>query len=353
MATSADMTRFRTQLAKRYGGRLTEKIIPYEIISTGSLTLDIAMRTGGWVRGRTHEIVGPYGSAKTTLGILGAIEHQRATKKAVGWIDMEQSFDWEWAKSLGLDTSGKMFTHIYPDNAEDVSDMLKVMSQSSLYSLIVIDSIGGMESQKAFDKDAGDVIMGKNAQIITRMVKLAAAEARKNEITVIYVNQLRANVSGMGVADIAAGPRALQYSTTFSIKMSKLSMAENILTVGTGKNIEEVGRRFKAIVQRSRVSPAGRIAEFMLKNQETKEFGPIGLDLADEAVSLGLRTGIIKQSGSKYTLPKGESFNSKALLTVGLRDNPNLVHDIRFAAISATAAEVTEETELVEEQTDD
>lgn len=347
------MTRFRTQLTKRYGGRLTEKSVPYEIISTGSLTLDIAMRTGGWVRGRTHEIVGPYGSAKTTLSILSAIEHQRATKKAVGWIDMEQSFDRTWAENLGLDTSTQMFTHIYPDNAEDVSDMLKIMSQSKLYSLIVIDSIGGMESQKAFEKDAGEVIMGKNAQIITRMVKLAAAEARKNEITVLYVNQLRANVSGMGVADIAAGPRALQYSTTFSIKMAKMGLAKNILTVGSGDNIEEVGRRFKALVQRSRVSPAGRIAEFMLKNQVTKEYGPIGLDAADEAVSLGIRMGIIARAGSKYTLPDGESFMGNALLSAGLRDNPSLIQSIRHAAINMTASEVTEETELVEEPTDD
>ena len=173
------MAQFRNQLEKRFGERLTptKKPVEHEIISTGSLTLDVAMRTGGWVRGRTHELIGPQGVCKTTMSILTAVEHQKATKKAVGWVDMEQSFDFAWAQSLGLDTSPEMFTHIYPDDSEDVADMSKIMAQSELYGLMVIDSIGGMESRKAFEKDAAESTMGRNAQVITRMVKQAATKA--------------------------------------------------------------------------------------------------------------------------------------------------------------------------------
>lgn len=348
--TPPSMSKFRDQLEKRYGSRLTpvKEQKGYEIISTGSLTLDVAMRTGGWVRGRTHEMIGPQGVGKTTLCILTAIEHQKATKKAVGWIDMEQSFDFIWAESLGLDTSPEMFTHISPDNSEDVSDMNKIMAQSELYGLIVIDSIGGMESKKAFDKDAEESTMGRNAQVITRMVKHAAVLARRNNITVIYVNQLRANLSGLGVSDIAAGPRALQYNTTFSVKLSRKGgpSADTTRKIKIGDIEDEVGRLFVAKVQRSRVSPQGRQAEFWLFNQETQQYGPVGIDKVDEAVSLGIRMGVIKQAGAFYTLPGDEkAVQGRPKVVAELRKRPEMVQTIRTEALQMVAHEVTEEEE--------
>lgn len=349
------MRKFREKLGSRYGERLTtlvEKSVQYEIISTGSITLDLATGVGGLVRGRTHELIGPPGVCKTTISILAAAEHQRATKKAVGWIDMEQSFDFEWAKSLGLDTSERMFTHIYPDDAEDVSDMLKMMGQSELFGLIVIDSIGGMESKKAFEKDAEGVTMGRNAQVITRMVKQAAAEARKNNITVIYVNQLRANLEYAG-GDKPAGPKALQYNTTMSIKLSRKSgkSADVAQTIGTGLDEHEVGRMFVAKVTRSRVSPQGKQAEFWLFNEPTKEFGLVGIDRVDEAVTIGIRTGVIKVGGAYYTPPGyDKGINGRPKLTAALKKDPATVELIRKEALALVAHEITEETETVMEE---
>lgn len=346
--TPPSMAAFRKQLEKRFGERLTEmpEVAKREIISTGSLTLDLALRTGGWVRGRTHELIGPEGVCKTTLSILTAIEHQKATGKAVGWVDMEQSFDPVWAASLGLDLSPEMFTHIYPDDSEDVSDMLKLMSQSELYGLMVIDSIGGMESRKAFEKDASESTMGRNAQVITRMVKHAAALARQNHITVIYVNQLRANLSGMGMGDIAAGPRALRYNTTMSVRLSRKGgpASETIRKVKDGEIEDEVGRLFVARVQRSRVSPQGRQAEFWLNNQATAEYGPIGIDKVDEAISIGIRMGVIKRSGAFYMLPgEDRSFQGRAKVAAELRQRPEVVETIRAEALKLVAHEVKED----------
>lgn len=348
MTPPPSMARFRDQLEKRFGDRLTDmpKVAEREIISTGSLTLDLALRTGGWVRGRTHELIGPQGVCKTTLCILTAIEHQKATKKAVGWVDMEQSFDPVWAAALGLDLSPEKFTHIYPDDSEDVSDMNKLMAQSELYSLLVIDSIGGMESRKAFEKDAADSTMGRNAQVITRMVKQAAALARQNNITVIYVNQLRANLSGLGMGDIAAGPRALQYNTTFSVKLSRKGgpASETTRKIKDGDVEDEVGRQFVAKVQRSRVSPQGRQAEFWLFNQPTSEYGAVGIDKVDEAVTIGVRMGVIKQSGAFYTLPgEDKSLQGRARLLAELKKRPEVVQTIRTEALKLVAHEVEED----------
>jgi recombination protein RecA len=347
MTPPPSMAKFREALGKRYGDRLTplKQMPPREIISTGSLTLDLAMRTGGWVRGRTHEIVGPPSACKTTLCILTAAEHQKATGKAVGWIDMEQSFDFEWAGSLGLDTSEEMFTHIYPDDAEDVSDMNKIMAQSDLYGLIVIDSIGGMESRKAFEKDAEESTMGRNAQVITRMVKQAASLARAKNITVIYVNQLRANLSYAG-QDQPSGPRALQYNTTFSVRLARKggSATDTTRKVKDGDVEDEVGRLFVAKVTRSRVSPSGRQAEFWLFNQATSEYGLIGIDKADEAVALGVRMGVVKQSGAFYTLPGDDkSIQGRAKLLAEVRKRPELMDTIRAEALKLVAHEVKED----------
>lgn len=351
------MAKFRAQLTKKYGTnrlRPVEQLVQREIISTGSLVLDIAMRTGGLVRGRTHELVGPKGAAKTTLSILSAIEHQKATDKAVGWIDMEQSFDAVWAASLGLDLSEEKFTHICPDDSEDVADMNKIMAQSELYSMLVIDSIGGMESRKAMEKDAADVVMGKNAQVITKMVKQAAVLARQNSITVLYVNQLRANLSGMG-GDIAAGPKALGYNTTFSVRMAPKGgpLSETTRTVKRNGEELKVGYKFVVRVQRSRISPQGGVDEFWLINQSTEEYGPVGIDRADEAINLGLKMGVIKQGGAYYTLPGDEKavLGREGALTA-IKSRPELIDRIRTDALKLVAHEVKEETETVLEGSD-
>lgn len=358
MPTQSSMAAFRRQLEKRFGSRLTpvEKVAPYEVISTGSLTLDLAMRTGGWVRGRTHEIVGPEGMCKTTLCILTAIEHQKTTKKAVGWVDMEQSFDFAWAESLGLDTSPEMFTHIYPDDSEDVSDMLKLMAQTDLYGLLVIDSIGGMESRKAFEKDAEESTMGRNAQVITRMVKQAATLARSGKITIIYVNQLRANLSYTG-ADVPAGPRALRYNTTMVVRMAKKSGAAAQVTITEKGQVKPivVGQEFVATVQRSRVSPQGRVASFFLFNQATAEYGPIGIDSVDEAVTIGVNSGVIGQNGGFYTLPGDKkAIQGKPKVVAELKKRPEMVATIRAEALKLVEHEIIPATEVTfEEESDD
>jgi recombination protein RecA len=338
------MAKFREKLGDRYGTRLTpEKRSGYQIISTGSIGLDYATRVGGLARGRTYEFVGLPGVCKTTLGILAAREHQKATGKAVGWIDMEQSFDWAWAESLGLDTSEKMFTHIYPDDSEDVADMNKLMAQSALYGFICVDSIGGMESKKAFEKDAEGVTMGKNAQVITRMVKLSATLARQNEITVLYVNQLRANLSGLaGAADKPAGPKALQYNTTMSIKLArKSSLTGSNRTIGSGDSLEEVGRLYVARVTRSRIAAQGRVTEFWMNNQETNEFGPVGIDQVAEAVTLGLRAEVFQRKGNWITIPGREKpLNGEKAVIAALRKEPAIIAQIRDLALKKVAHEI-------------
>lgn len=336
----------REQMTKTYGsGRVSRRdsVKAYEVIPTGSLALDYALRVGGWVRGRTHEVIGVEGVGKTTLCITSMAEAQRAyPDEAVGYIDMEQTFDWDWAEANGLDTSDERFMHVFPDDTEDVSDMLRQMTQTGLFSIIVVDSIGGMESKQAFEKQAEEAVMGRNAQAITRMVKHVATLARKYNVAILFINQYRANLSGMG-ADISAGPKALRYNTTMKVEMRRTG--EPTLKIGSGDSEEEVGRQVRAKVSRSKVAAQGKVAEFWIINQSTDKYGPIGIDRADETLTVGNVAGVFGRRGSWYDLPNGQALNGAEAVKTYLRANPDVMQEILSAALAKVSDEVVEEVE--------
>lgn len=119
------------------------------------------------------------------------------------------TFDWDWAEAHGLNTDDEHFMHVYPDDSEDVSDQIRMMIDSGNFSMIIIDSIGGMESKQALDKDAGDSVVGRNAQVITRMAKACATLARKHQTTILIVNQYRCLAEGTFI-QTAGGLKEIQ-----------------------------------------------------------------------------------------------------------------------------------------------
>lgn len=352
-AKPSSLASFRDDLEKKYGTAVMrrERVVKYGVISTGSLTLDLAHRTGGWVEGRMHEIVGPEGVGKTTLVISSMVSaQQKYPDRAVGYIDMEQTFDYDWAESLGLDTTDERFLHVFPDDSEDVSDLLRRMTNTGLFPMIVVDSIGGMESKVAFEKDAEGRVMGDNAQIITRMVKHCAVLCRKNNVTALLVNQLRANLSNPMAGDQSAGPKALRYSTTTKVLMSQTG-DERIKAILPGDDDPvEIGRKIRGRVVRSKVAVQGKAGEFYLFNADTPEYGPVGIDKADEAVNIGLYTEVIEQRGAWYffTDSNGKEIkvNGRAKLLDHLRSCPADLEVIRTAAVGSLSHEVTEEREV-------
>lgn len=338
----------RDQLGKKYGTRLSrrEAVRPYDILSTGSMTLDLAMRTGGYVVGRIHELVGAEGSSKTTLAIYAMIEAQlKYPDRVVTYIDMEQTFDYDWAEALGLLTDDDHFIHLYPENSEDVSDMVYDTSRGGLSSIVTVDSIGGMESNQAFEKEAAEVVMGRNAQVITRMVKRSAVNFHKHKVVGLFINQYRANISNPMGSDIAAGPKALKYSTTMQVQMSRT--AEAPLRIKVDDEEETIALQFRARVSRSKVAAQGRKAEYWLFNQATPQFGPIGIDRFDEAVTIGQKMGIIEQKGSWLTLPGHKKpIQGRDGVKDYLREHPDEMAEIRRIALDQVRGDVIPDVEI-------
>ena len=329
----SELDRFRESLQKTYGDRLAPKPQdqkPYEVISTGSLTLDWALRLGGWVRGRIHEVVGPPDSAKTTLIINGmaraALQYPR---KGIGYVDMEGTFDDDWAAANGLDLA--YVEHLYADNSEQASDQARGLLRTGLYSMVVVDSIGAMESRKALEKGAEDKQPGINAQVISRMCKGMASLARTTSTTVILVNQLRANYGGMG-GDVSAGPKVMQHATSTKVQMTGGREEPLKLQFFPGMDAEIVARQFRGRVTRSKTVPPGRVAEFWVNNRFTPDYGPPGINVVDEYVSVGVRLGVIDQGGGGiYTLPGGVKAKGRGAVIEKLRGSEQLRAEVRRA----------------------
>jgi recombination protein RecA len=332
---NADLERFREKLGKTYGARVApavEEVAEYEVLSTGSITVDRALRTGGLIQGRIHEIVGAPDCAKTTLVTRAAASAQRQFPDlAVGYVDMEGTFDDSWARSAaGLDL-GLRWTHLYADDSEDASDQARELARGGLHSLVILDSVGAMESRKALSRDAVDELPGRNAQVITRMVKHLGTLARQTRTTVILVNQLRASIGQFG-GDHSAGPKAMQHATTSRIVMTRLGGAEDIarLKVDSWGEPEIVAQRFRARVTRSKAVPVGRTAEFWVNNRATEEYGPPGINSADEYVTLGVDTGIIIQGGGgMYEIPGIGKVKGRPAVLTALRADPAAMASLR------------------------
>lgn len=339
---AAAMRAFEQRFAKAFGEAVTlkrEGASPYDVISTGSLLLDVALGVGGTIKGRLTELWGPESVGKSTLALIGIAHAQRQNPDSMqGWIDMEQRLDLAWATKLGVDTSRLYIAE--PNNAEDVADIMKTMLTSGLMNKVVLDSIGGMVSKGEMDKLAEEVTVGSVPKIVTRMVKIAAVEARRHGVDTWIINQVRAKIGGMvmrGADTTRGGGFALGHGTTHRMKVRRTGEK---LTIGKDDDIVQVGVEIAVQVEKNSVASPGRIARVMLINQETEKYGPVGIDRATEAYTLGLKHDLFERSGNWITFADGYRANGKAVAIEHMREQPGIITKIRDIALERIAHEI-------------
>jgi recombination protein RecA len=338
------LKRFEESFSKSFGPdvlRRSNEIKPYEVIPTGSLALDYATGIGGLPEGRITEFWGIDGSGKSTVALLATAEAQKKyPEKMVGFVDMEQALDLDWAQKLGVNL--ELMYHVQPDSAEDLADIVKAMLASGAMSLIVVDSIGGMITEEETEKAAEKDVVGTLAKVVTRMVKIAAVEARKAGTAVLLLNQVRAAIGAYGPTTTTGGGFALKHATTMRMKFRRTGTPA--YTLGSGDDAEQVGVEIAVVVEKSKVSPPKRVALIGLFNQSTEKYGPLGVDKANEATDLALRVGLIQRAGAWYTLAStGERFQGKDSVRDYLRQHLDEVELIRKHAIASRSHEVVSE----------
>lgn len=336
--------KFDAQFEKSYGEGTIDgsgEVVPYEVISTGSLAVDYSMGVGGYVEGRLYEIWGQDAIGKTTFALQGVREAQKKHPELlVAWIDMEHTFDRQWAITHGVNIGPDGMRIITPQSAEAVADQMKDCLRSGLFSMIVLDSIGAMIPEAEKKKDADEATMAIQAKIVTRMVKIAAVEADNTNTVVIMLNQVRANLS-YGADTTTGGGFALKHVTTGKLKLSRTGTPPLAVKVPGQDKPVEVGYEVAVMNERNKVAPPKRRAQFVLLHTNTSKYGPVGIDRADEAVTLGINTGAIKQSGAWFTLPGEEKGHQgrEAVLTA-VRGNEEMVQEIRTAALATVSEQI-------------
>ena len=340
--SAAALKKFEDRFTKTFGeGTLTRsaETNPYEVISTGSLTLDYRLSVGGIVEGRVNEWWGPDGVGKTTMCIIGMAEAQRKhPDKMVGFIDMEQKFDRAWAAAHDVDLE-RLYLYT-PESSEDVADAAKQMVMSGLFSDLVVDSIGAMIPEAEKDKDADEAVVGKQANIVTRMVKMLAVEGRKSGTAVNLINQIRANLS-YGADTTTGGGFALKHATTMKFKLKRTSTRPYTVKIGNEDRV--VGHEIAIDIQRNGVGPAYRTAIINLIHTSSEKYGPLGIDQADEAATVGIDLNVIKRAGAWYTLPGGHRVNGAPAVVDALREDPKLREGVRKAVLAIAAGDIIEE----------
>jgi len=339
---------FTERFEKAFGaGTLvnTPDVNPYEVISSGSLALDYATGVGGLVEGRLHEYWGQDSLGKTMMALLSLAEAQRKhPAKVVGFIDVEQKSDRAWMVAHGVDLARSFLYQ--PDSAEDVADAMKEMLRSGQFSMIVLDSIGAMLPEAEKERDADQAVMATQARIVTRMVKIAAVEARRCSAVVLFINQARANLSGYGKATTTGGGFALKHATTMKMEFKRTGTPLFEAMVAGEKRV--VGHELAIRLERNNVAPPHRTATICLHHTPSIR-GPLGIDRADEAVTIGLACGVIVQHGGWYTLPTGERHQGRDKLAEALRASTDLLGAVRTAALSTTSIEIYDEEVVIPE----
>lgn len=286
------------------------------VISTGSLTLDIALGIGGLPKGRIVEIYGPESSGKTTIAIHVMAEAQKKGGY-VGFIDAEHAFDKEYARNLGVDVDSLIINQ--PDYGEQGLEVADRMIATGAFDVIVIDSVAALIPKKELDGEMGDSSMGLHARLMSQACRKLAGTIAKSNTLVIFINQLRDKIGVMfGSPETTTGGNALKFYASIRLDVRRQT-GQTVLI--KGDNDEFIGNPVTVKVVKSKVSPPFKKANFSIL------FGQ-GINRQEEVITCAVDLGIIKKSGSWFSYEDtkiGQGYESVISL---LRDNEELGKEI-------------------------
>lgn len=328
------------QIDKAFGKgmlvRLGDKEIqPIEVISTGSLGLDMALGVHGLPRGRVVEIYGPESSGKTTL-TLHAIAECQKNGGVCAFIDAEHALDVAYAKNLGVDTDNLLVSQ--PDYGEQALDILETVIRSGAVDLIVIDSVAALTPKVEIDGDMDDMQVGLQARLMSKALRKITSILHKMNATVIFINQIRMKIgmTGYGSPETTTGGNALKFYSSVRLDIRRIA------TLKQGEN--SIGNRVKVKVVKNKVAPPFKIAEFDIM------FGE-GISKMGELIDYGVKLDIVDKSGSWFSYGDSKMGQGKENSKVFLRDNPEIAAEIEKRILDAMG--VNGESLPVDDQEDD
>lgn len=299
-----------------------------ESISTGSISLDIALGIGGVPKGRVIEIYGPESSGKTTLATHIIAEAQKKGGIAA-FIDAEHAFDKFYAKKLGVDVDNLLISQ--PDNGEQALEIADNLIRSGAIDVIVIDSVAALVPKAEIEGEMGDSRMGLQARLMSQALRKLTGTISKTGCCCIFINQLREKIGVMfGNPETTTGGNALKFYASVRLDIRRTSQI---------KDSDEVsGNRVKVKIVKNKVAPPFRIAEFDIM------FGE-GISKTGEIIDLGVDFNIIKKAGSWFSYGDTKLGQGRDAVKQLLMDNPELSEEIEAKIRTEVTGEKLEEKE--------
>ncbi len=292
--------------------------VTLDVISTGSISLDVALGVGGVPRGRIVEIFGPESSGKTTLALHIIAQAQKRGGLAA-FVDAEHALDANYAKKLGVDIDNLIVSQ--PDTGEQALEITETLVRSGALDVVVIDSVAALVPKAEIEGEMGDAQMGLQARLMSQAMRKLAGTISKTNVCTIFINQIREKIGVMfGSPETTTGGRALKFYASVRLDVRRVASIKN--------GDEVTGNRTKVKVVKNKVAPPFREAEFdMMYGAGISSEG----DLADVAINLGL----IEKSGTWFTL-NGERMQGRENLKKHLLENPEVMKELDFKVRKAS-----------------
>ena len=303
------------QIEKNYGKgaimRLGDDLpVNVEAISTGSLSLDLALGIGGVPKGRIIEIFGPESSGKTTLALHILASAQKKGGE-VAFIDVEHALEPAYARALGVDIDSLLISQ--PDTGEQALEITEALVRSGALDVVVIDSVAALLPRSELEGDMGDSSVGVVARLMSQALRKLAGTVSKTGTIVVFINQLREKIGVMyGNPETTPGGRALKYFSSVRIDVRRIE------TLKSGG--ESYGNRTKAKVIKNKVAPPFKEAEFDIIYGE-------GISKIGEIIDLGVQLDIIDKGGAWFTVGEARLQGREAVKDY-LKENPEVCDEI-------------------------
>jgi recombination protein RecA len=288
-----------------------EVIDDIQVVSTGSLGLDIALGVGGLPRGRVIEIYGPESSGKTTL-TLQVIAEMQKQGGTCAFVDAEHALDSQYAQKLGVNLQDLLISQ--PDTGEQALEVVDSLVRSGAVDLVVVDSVAALTPKAELEGDMGDSLPGLQARLMSQALRKLTASIKKTNCTVIFINQIRMKIGVMfGSPETTTGGNALKFYASVRL---------DIRRTGTIKRGDEaVGNETKVKVVKNKVAPPFKTAEFDIL------FGE-GISRQGEIIDMGVNAKVIEKSGAWYAYQGEKIGQGRDNAREFLRENEALAFEI-------------------------
>ena len=290
-------------------------------ISTGCLSLDLALGGKGIPRGRIVEIFGPESSGKTTLALTVAAHAQKEGGVAA-FIDAEHALDPSWARKIGVNIDDLLVSQ--PDSGEQALEICELLVRSNAVDLIVVDSVAALVPKAEIEGEMGDASMGLQARLMSQAMRKLTGIIARSSCTVVFINQIREKIGVMfGSPETTTGGRALKFYSSVRIDVRRTgALKEGDVTVGS---------RTRARIVKNKIAPPFRDAEFDIMYDE-------GISASGDLIDLAVDTKVVQKSGSWFSYGDTRLAQGREAAKHFLKANPELFKEIRLQVLAAKLA---------------